>query len=181
MFNMTFPCTTTMGATDPARCLTHHPPYPHHPSIHWRQSLNYQYRLCSFPSPPRFTKPCDIEDTDRPFCYTRIKEAGISFKTSFFCLFWNLLFTQRGMCSFIICFPLSCLECCSYHIIFNFWSKQHRDCLQDGNEFGDGNQNWGYCQVLLWHFCFRAFTEQYFWLRSIGRLKKASGNNWDKQ
>ena len=22
-------------------------------------------------------------------------------------------------------------------------------CLQDGNEFGDGNQNWGYCQVAL--------------------------------
>ena len=113
MFNMTFPCTTTMGATDPARCLTHHPPYPHHPSIHWRQSLNYQYRLCSFPyisstnplktvielsihrlcsfpSPPRFTKPCDIWDTDRPFCYTRMKKAGESFKTSLFCLFQNL-------------------------------------------------------------------------------------------
>ena len=108
MFNMTFPCTTTIGATDPARCLTHHPPilwrksfnyqyrltyhppYPHHPPIHWRQSLNYQYRLCSFPSPPRFTKPCDIWDTDRPFCYTRIKEAGESFKTSLFCLFQNL-------------------------------------------------------------------------------------------
>ena len=113
MFNMTFPCTTTMGATDPARCLTHHPPYPHHPSIHWRQSLNYQYRLCSFPSPPRFTKPCDIEDTDRPFCYTRIKEAGISFKTFFLCLFWNLLFTQR-VCALL-----------SFAFLYLVWNAVH--------------------------------------------------------
>ena len=32
-------------------------------------------RLCSFPSPPYFNKPCDIFETDRPFCYTRLKEA----------------------------------------------------------------------------------------------------------
>ena len=45
-------------------------------------------RLCSFPSPPHFNKPCDIWDTDRPFCYTRLKEVSLSLKFLNFALFW---------------------------------------------------------------------------------------------
>ena len=36
----------------------------------------YQFivRLCSFPSPDYFSKPCDMHDTIKPFCYTRLNE-----------------------------------------------------------------------------------------------------------
>ena len=36
----------------------------------------YQFivRLCSFPSPNYFIKPCDMHDTIKPFCYTRLNE-----------------------------------------------------------------------------------------------------------
>ena len=63
-------------------------------------------RLCSFPSPPSFDKPCDIWDTDRPFCYTRLKEAYNDHKFSF--IFFNTF-------SYI---------------------KKGRNCMQDGNYFG---------------------------------------------
>ena len=86
MFNMTFPCTTTLGAIDPARCLYYQQElnsnkktskmncdcHCNHPDANIIEIFN---RLCSFPSPPNFNKPCDIWDTDRPFCYTRLKEA----------------------------------------------------------------------------------------------------------
>ena len=95
MFNMTFPCTTTLGAIDPARCLiikrnkiqTTWPSnmncdcHYHGPHAIIIEIFN---RLCSFPSPPNFKKPCDIWDTDRPFCYTRLKEACNAHQFSFF-------------------------------------------------------------------------------------------------
>ena len=36
--------------------------------------LYHVFRLCSFPSPFFFNKPCDVSSTIKPFCYTRLKE-----------------------------------------------------------------------------------------------------------
>ena len=68
-----------------------HPRF-HRPAVRWYllspcNPHQIVERLCSFPSPPHFNKPCDIWDTDRPFCYTRLKEASLSLKFLNFALF----------------------------------------------------------------------------------------------
>ena len=40
----------------------------------YTSKLYHVFRLCSFPSPFFFNKPCDVSSTIKPFCYTRLKE-----------------------------------------------------------------------------------------------------------
>ena len=42
--------------------------------VPFKHKYEFVFRLCSFPSPNYFIKPCDMHDTIKPFCYTRLNE-----------------------------------------------------------------------------------------------------------
>ena len=42
--------------------------------VPFKHKYEFTFRLCSFPSPDYFSKPCDMHDTIKPFCYTRLNE-----------------------------------------------------------------------------------------------------------